>query len=618
MNSLRRHIRQITWRIAAAAALCALLLAAHGCAPAEGPETPAASALCRASLLISVGNQSTRAPQEGDYEAGTVAENHIDIEGGDFRIMLFDADDTLLCSLSDIRVNPLSEGEKIYEASGLLDPAAVAQARTAVKAVMLANWKGSYPEVTPGVTTIASLAAASEAAFDFETDGVPGARVIPMFGVSNLLEGLPFAEGEATQLGTLHLLRAYAKVRVRCAPESLPIESVSITLANGSAMLAPAGVSTQDDYVTGAYVSDYTSLPTLPAGVRAVADVPLVASGEEEWTLYIPEFRNTVAGTGSSELSDAARARLSVSFTGAAGTYYVDFRYYSTPPAWSGASEGDFFDLLRNNIYDFTLSKAAGETDISVLVDVQPYASVAVRPELGLDRDEEGYIILERYEDGTYKILTDAGEIIRDKDGDRLLRYFSDGSLLCEEIVYRDYIHDETESDYYYIFEKDASGGNMVILRESSDCSACTGDSPHDVHDHKATDRPLFVADKDGTFFRVVYPEAPAEDGKKVKPLLSRLDKHGDTLIQANGYQLRDIPDLRRYIGTYVVKVADKTAEGGFREELRRYSDGVTLDWDTLLPATRSLRPAKPGRALLRLRSANAEVMRKYGRLLNP
>lgn len=225
-------------------------------------------------------------------------------------------------------------------------------------------------------------------------------------------------------------------------------------------------------------------------------------------------------------------------------------------------------DLPRNT--HVVVNIVIHDTIIKAIADIQPYAEVIVKPPFGLDRDSDGNIVVNRYDDGTYDILDNGDKVWKDPDGDDVLKKFDDGSILCREIVYKDYIHDDTEVDYIFYFEKDRPGGNMVIIREKSAGGQFHSDVPtDDSHKHGTDDRPLFILDKEGDFYKVYYDD----DGK---PTLSRYDYDGAEIIQASGYQFRKEQNqpMEKYIGTYLVKTEDG------EEQLRYYLDGRPLDMD--------------------------------------
>ena len=348
---------------------------------------------------------ASRAPSEGDYEAGTSAENYINIDGEDFKILFFDKEDRYIGALDNVLVIiESSDGSmKRYRVSGTVPVSVVDDAGQEFKMMMLANW-GDYPQPEKG-STLQDIASSTLAAytFDYSIDQrVDRERPIPMFGVSNLISGQEFDPGWETDLGTLHMLRAYAKVRVRAHGDGLPITSVKLTRGNTRGYRAPLGVSRQDDYVHGSYARDYYRKPSVPADSEQLTDIPFIHSVKDDiWTLYLPEFANLGLDADGrpdprAPLAEESRARIKVTFEEYVGEDYVDFKYYSVPPPYAGedAREGDHFDLLRNTVYDFTLRKHSGSAEVDVEVDVQPYAEQVLRPGFGLMRDEMGDLMI--------------------------------------------------------------------------------------------------------------------------------------------------------------------------------------------------------------------------------
>lgn len=321
--------------------------------------------------------------------------------------------------------------------------------------------------------------------------------------------------------------------------------------------------------------------------------------------IYVPEGLKS---------ADEAAQRVSLTLDGAPLDMWRDLEWRY--PGEAEAKKRPMADLPRGThvVIDITIRD---DNSLDFVADIQPYAGVTLEPWYGLDRDGDGNIIVNRYDDGSYDVL-DHGETVRkDQDGDILLKQFADGTWLCEERVYKDYIHDNSEVDYVYRFEKDAPGGNMIIIRQESLGGTFTeGDIPIDNHEHGTDDRPLFVLDKKGDFQYVTYEDGVAK--------YSPNDRKGDPIVQANGFQFRDTPDFHKYIGTYVVEV---TRDGKTEQELRYYKDGTELDWDLgiddpVIKGGKSLRPAgrraraagAAGRMTLRqMRRASAEATRRFG-----
>lgn len=371
-----------------------------------------------AGFYITTGSLSaSRAPSPGEYEAGSPIENLIDIDRGDFKVLLFDGGDIYLGALSSTEVHIISNdgSNKTYRVDGLIPPAIIDRA-SSLKVMVLANWRGNYPVLQQGVSKVSDVATASARAFNFSNGDDSGddhialgaslasSRLIPMFGITNLMSGLTFTPRWCTELGTIHLLRAFSKIRVRAGHESLAITSVKLTNANTSLYQAPVGALRQDDYMGNAYDKDYYPLPSVPTGAVRRQSVPLYQDENGDWIIYVPEYANLRGGNASSPLAAADRCRLEVMFESNTQPQYVDFKYYNDPPEYAGsARKGDHFDLLRNNIYDFTLSRLDGETTPEVEVDVIPYGEIRVNPEFGLERDEEtGWIIIDNFSERFY------------------------------------------------------------------------------------------------------------------------------------------------------------------------------------------------------------------------
>lgn len=249
----------------------------------------------------------------------------------------------------------------------------------------------------------------------------------------------------------------------------------------------------------------------------------------------------------------------------------------------------DMTDLPRNTHVVVQLNILPHGVSFSACV--QPYAACSLDPFFGLDRDIDGNIIRRREDDGTfwadnprYGINGDTRKTIwKDAYGDEIRKKFSDGSFLCTERMYRDWIHDDSESDHEYTFEKDLASGNMVIIRQKSSSDKIT-DLFDTAHDHDMSDRPLFIKLSEsfrdmkgwdipvGTHMMVTY----APDGT---PSYSRVDMDGDTILQANGYQFRDSQEMAPWRDTYLVKhpVGNDGGEGGgFVLQVKR-RDGTVI-----------------------------------------
>ena len=409
-----------------------LALAAMSCS-SEGdvpqPVAPSGSTFEAGLYVTFYGGEdaaSSRAPQDEGYEIGSQPENFIDVFDNDYRIFFFDKNDTYTGQLKDMTLTPITVSGvwKRYRLDGEITDskfsAMVADKEFSLKVVMLANWRKSYPEPVPGVTRLSDLATAtgSLATFDPVADQtLDKNRPMPLFGVTNAITGVTFTPGQVTDLGNLHLLRAYAKVRVREGAGSLPLKSVRMLRANTAYYRVPRGVKEQDDYVNNSWAEDYYQTPSIPDPAGLVTDAGKLEFSQDatgDWVFYMPEFRNIDNCNPKAPLTN--RTQIVAVFDDGKGkeeTHYVDFKFYNDPPSYAtGAVAGDYFDVLRNTIYDYTLTKSGVQepAEVTIEVDVQPYAELWLTPDFGLMRDEDGDLMVELEYDND-------GNVIRDKDG---------------------------------------------------------------------------------------------------------------------------------------------------------------------------------------------------------
>lgn len=210
--------------------------------------------------------------------------------------------------------------------------------------------------------------------YTYNPEPLSDTNLIPLYGVKTCTEEL--VEGRYVSLGTLHLLRALAKVEVIFPADNNPydfweIETMELLRHNTAGFCAPTGVLSQDDYVKNSYNGDYVATPSIPEGYETGEPMPLVeVEKNRRWVLYLPEYRNVGR-------PDSEKARIHVAFRNTSVTreQFIDFKEYD--------NGGKPFDILRNNWYKFTLSKNSEFQNLTIEVDVRYYASVELRPGFG-------------------------------------------------------------------------------------------------------------------------------------------------------------------------------------------------------------------------------------------
>lgn len=359
-----------------AAALAAVV--ATSCSGADEPLIPEGegSAMgAEASFILEVNgeNSGSRAPSvpAGGYDPGAGYENYIDIPGRDFRFYFFDANDKFIDTLEITMLQPVgtSAHAKRYRVDGRL-PAALAT--QPFKVVALANWgRDNYPD---SPSTIDDL-------FDTQYTFAPSrmalseTNTVPLYGVTNLLTDIRFNSENWTDLGKIHLLRAFAKVEVRVAEQcAATLKSVTMTRYNTGGYNAPAGVTLQDQYVHNNYDTDYTGAAYVPEGVGVGTDLAMMPMAGGGFIAYVPEYRNV--GVGS-----ANRTRFILRFVGEddSKSYSLEFARFDDPAQPP-------MDILRNVWYRFIVNKIDDNIDIKIHCKVQvvPYSQVVLNPEFGL------------------------------------------------------------------------------------------------------------------------------------------------------------------------------------------------------------------------------------------
>lgn len=332
---------------------------------------------------------ASRAPQEpaGGYDPGAGYENFIDLPGRNFRFLFFDESQRYLGQFDVSDVDVVSESgnstSKRYQVLGQLDEDIVTGRMLTV--VALANWP-EYPAMVKG-DPIAKVWSDEASCFTFGAASMmpSAAHPIPLYGVRRYNVGeLSFDPYGFTSLGTIHLLRSYAKITVECPTAGWNLSRVSLTLYNTVGRCAPENVRDVGDYVHNSYAQDYVGTPHLVSGAPVGTDLRFVGDGNGTYTAYVPEF-------AIKEAAEDQRARIAVEFDESVSVYYIDFKYYVNPP--DGVEQYAPFDILRNYWYRFSINKQPEWGDLIPEIDVQPYASVELAPDFGFLRDDDGNII---------------------------------------------------------------------------------------------------------------------------------------------------------------------------------------------------------------------------------
>ena len=291
-------------------------------------------------FTLTTGDVSSRAITEGE-DPGTKRENYIDITNNNFRILLFNTDNTYLTALKVNRITQTGDDGTTYYVEGELD-----EAYTDFKLVVLANW-GTYADNWTSETTIANVC---EATYSYSSSFNINNDLIPMYGVQ-IYNNVELRADLLTELPTdIDLLRAMAKIEVTCNATDIVLTGATLHYYNTSGHCAPANVysDTADDW--GWSDNDVCNHTVhIPADVSSADNLPFTPT-DEGYIVYVPEFDNTDVTT---------KSFISVSLEHTDGTevnldntniYFGEYTDEGT------LVENTDFDIVRNHWYKYDIT----------------------------------------------------------------------------------------------------------------------------------------------------------------------------------------------------------------------------------------------------------------------
>lgn len=590
--------------------LSSLLLIGAACSsdPLAGPETlpPALAGVpegpVELSMLISLGDNEMGAtygdipapratPSDGEYDPGSGYENFIDISARDFALYIFTAGDApaLVAQAAVTGLVPADGGS--YESSKtytcrfrLDDPAAIfdaATGRASFRLVMLANWRAwplasgswaDYPMLGAGAS-LDDLYRAASSTRSCPAGGTGPAITretrIPLFGVQ-AYSGVDLAADGLTDLAeTLHLLRAFAKIEVYDGPETQKaIESVTLTRSNTLFKALPSRVYDRADYVKGTHALDYVDHVSIPgdaddaataAPTPVATDLPFFRdpqgnSGKGSWLIYVPEFDNTSAA--------AVPSRIRVGY-GDGSNFLVDFKNYGQ---LTGMAKDEPFDIRRNNWYIYSINRR--EHNITVELDVQPYAECKMDASLGLLADDMGdlmvYMVDEVDSEGK-----PTGQL---KLPDTFVAYLNEyhKSLPTDDAGNRLEYHPEL-GDYFAIhrLSDGTMAGSVVWLKDGDSDRVMTNFAEKDDNSQECSTRVVYVYDPTGVSYTVEYKDIDGHVRRQHNTDHSSLIYHPEFGLAFKTYPDKKIYEVESWdedSGIFYVHFGDTDTHYVFRE----------------------------------------------------
>lgn len=351
---------------------------------------------------------ATRAPGHSTTE-GTAAENYIDFEGGDYKILILDKNGKIVQEIeSDDTECELTPDDRVgFSSYTLTAPLDLSDesAKTDMKKfriMVLANWKAvgssSFSAAYPSFDGYRANGMAENNVFknkDSFTFGFPGGeegnwtpsfsnpaavRAIPMFGLSDEID-LAFAllmekEGDMP-VTSIPMLRSLAKIEI-VDKTSSGLSNVRMDHLITPGRFIPDLEANPDWNVVGKQVS----IPSLPSSVTVAATpgglgVAFHSSGKDAggfdtWTLYVPEVELKDGNPGGG-FEEALGNRPFIGLQ--AGAISRAFPLDNIKPR-SMEGLGTLRYVLRNHIYRFTVEE--GGAELTVGLEVLPWDRLEV------------------------------------------------------------------------------------------------------------------------------------------------------------------------------------------------------------------------------------------------
>lgn len=390
---LRRIVDIKVIILAAVALLC-------GCSgdvdPVDSPVDKGADIVLTLYTADSSSRLSSRAP--GDpLQTASIAENRIDIDGGDYRVLVFGKDGRLLERIIPTGAIKVEKDDySVYSIEGRITQTAFmgnADGSYEFQIMVLANWQslgGSdcYDKfaLTPGKTFIDDIVAlAREYCWSLSAkDGwrpfEDGNKGIPMFGLGSISVTADQVSASRPdnpiQVGEISLLRAMAKIEIidNIAQDYYDYRP-EITASSIAGHLSTGTLVPDLDANPGWNVENTQVVsPTEPANPLK-ANMPLKffvagknANGHDVYTAYVAE-QNLKQLTATSRPA----VSLTISIEGNLVNYNVQLSEYK-----NGNPSVPFESILRNHIYSFEIVRVTYPPKLEIHYTVCPWVKETI------------------------------------------------------------------------------------------------------------------------------------------------------------------------------------------------------------------------------------------------
>lgn len=322
------------------------------------------------SFILSLNNATngTRASWGAGYDpqqVGDSYENNIDPEH--LQVALYYKDNQLAANVTILSYLPIESenpGEQLYRFIGTVNSVNGAELTSGdYKIMVFANCVSSDQS---DLSVPSDLSDPSALSYDYNAgeEVKAGTQLIPMWGVTTA--NLKLKKGQRDEVGTIDLLRAFAKVEINLHDDisgTYTITSATLNNYNTKGYCLPAGYASVDKTVD-LDQEDGTNSSFNPNDSPSQTALDFDYSEDKKSAyLYIPEYANS---NNSAQiqltLSDGKNETIT-------GTLY--FKDYDTNGA---PTTGDAHDIVRNHIYRYTVNVEQG--NLIVQAKVMPWQLV--------------------------------------------------------------------------------------------------------------------------------------------------------------------------------------------------------------------------------------------------
>lgn len=292
-------------------------------------------------------------------EVGNSYENRIDADG--LQVLFYDGDTNACLGKVENIVVFRTVSDDVYQFMGnLVIENATDYTLTSCKVMVFANSEEVTTSTEPAGLT-----------FDYNVDGFRNKSVnIPMWGIASFNE-LRLAPGTNTDLGTIYLLRAMAKVEItldETLTDNFKLIDVRFNKYNQKGQCLPKGYATINntkDLDKAQWFNDNNS-----SQGENLQFAPYSDNGNY-FVTYISEYDN----------SDGT-LKMPISITNSDGTPLTSLN--NPTIEFKNYEENSPLNVVRNHVYHFNIIKIGpSEQDITLEVTVEGYAEIDLSPSYG-------------------------------------------------------------------------------------------------------------------------------------------------------------------------------------------------------------------------------------------